>query len=149
MSLEPFFKPRSVAIVGASRTKGKVGYEVLSAMVRAGYEGDLYAVNPSADEILGVKCYPDLNSIGKTPDLVVVVVAAEKVVDVIRTCAQLGVRAATVISSGFKETGPSGAQREQEIVRIARAAGMRIIGPNCIGVMCPAAKLNASFGGDL
>ncbi len=149
MSLEPFFKPRSVAIVGASRTKGKVGYEVLSAMVRAGYESDLYAVNPSADEILGVKCYPDLKDIGKTPDLVVVVVAAEKVVDVIRTCAQLGVRAAIVISSGFKETGPSGAQREQEIVRIARAAGMRIIGPNCIGVMCPAAKLNASFGGDL
>jgi len=149
MSLEHFFKPRSVAVVGASRTKGKVGYEVLSAIVRAGYEGTLYAVNPSADEILGVTCYPDLRAIGTTPELIVVAVAAKHVAQVIRTAAELGVPAAVIISSGFKETGPAGAQREQEIVRIARAAGMRIIGPNCIGVMCPTSKLNASFGGEL
>ncbi|MBN1125221.1 MAG: acetate--CoA ligase family protein [Sedimentisphaerales bacterium] len=149
MSLESFFTPRSVAIVGASRTKGKVGYEVVSAMLRAGYEGKLFAVNPSTDEVQGLKCYPDLKSIGESPELVVVVVAAKHVKSVIQDCADLRVKAAIIISSGFKEAGSQGAQLEQEIVRIARSAGMRIIGPNCIGVMCPTSKLNASFGGQL
>ncbi|MBN1817692.1 MAG: acetate--CoA ligase family protein [Sedimentisphaerales bacterium] len=149
MSLESFFTPRSVAIVGASRTKGKVGYEVLSAMLRAGYEGKLFAVNPSTGEVQGVKCFPDLKSIGETPDLVAIVIAAQFVKTVIQDCADLGVKAVIIISSGFKESGPQGARLEQEIVHIARSAGMRIIGPNCIGVMCPASRLNASFGGQL
>jgi len=149
MSLDLFFNPRSVAVVGASRKKGKVGYEVLSAMLRAGYEGQIFAVNPTADEVLGVKSYPDLKSIGQTPDLVVVMVAAKMVKEVIQSAADIGVKAAIVISSGFKESGPEGAKLEQEIVEVARRSGMRLLGPNCIGVMCPAARLNASFGGEL
>lgn len=147
--LERFFDPRSIAIVGASREPGKVGYELFAAMQRANYEGALYPVNPKAEEIGGVRCYPSLKSIGSVPDLVVVAVSAKLVLQVIRDCADIGVRAVVIISSGFKETGAEGARLEQEILQVARASGIRIIGPNCIGIMVPSKKVNASFGGEL
>jgi acetyltransferase len=147
--LERFFEPRSIAIVGASREPGKVGYELLAAMQKAGYPGVLYPVNPNASDIGGLRCYPSLKAIGAIPDLVVVAVAAKLVLPVIRECAEIGVQAVVIISSGFKETGPEGARLEQEIVQTARAAGIRIIGPNCIGIMVPSRKINASFGGEL
>ncbi|MHC4552353.1 MAG: acetate--CoA ligase family protein [Planctomycetota bacterium] len=149
MSLDHFFTPRSVAIVGASRKAGKVGYEILAGMQKAGFEGDLYPVNPTADEIMGLKAYPDLKSIGATPDLVVIVVAAKHALPVVQDCADIGTKAIIIVASGFKESGPDGTELEKSIVRIAKRADMRIIGPNCIGVMVPASKVNASFGGDL
>ncbi|MHC5083311.1 MAG: acetate--CoA ligase family protein [Planctomycetota bacterium] len=149
MSLDHFFRPQSVAIVGASRRAGKVGYEILAGMLKAGFEGDIYPVNPTSNEVQGLKAYPDLASIGQCPDLVVIVVSAKHVVKVMGECAQVGVKAVIVVASGFKESGAEGAKREQEMVRIANAAGIRIIGPNCIGLMVPGHKLNASFGGDL
>jgi len=109
----------------------------------------LYPVNPKAEEIGGLRCFPNLKAIGAVPDLVVIVVAAKLVLPVIRECADLAVRSVVIISSGFKESGPEGAQLEQELIRIARGAGIRIIGPNCIGIMVPSKKINASFGGDL
>ena len=145
MSLEKFFQPKSVAVVGASRGKGKVGYEIVANMVAAGYEGKLYPVNPKADEICGVKCHGSLKAIGETPDLVVIVVPAKVVPAVMQECADLRVEAVVVITAGFKETGSQGKELEQTITQIARRNGIRMVGPNCLGLMSPKSKLNASF----
>ena len=149
MSLESFFSPRSVAIVGASRQKGKVGYEILHNMVQAGYEGKIYPVNRDADVMEGLKCYPDLLSIGETPDLVVIIVPARFVMEVMEQCVTIGTKAVIIITAGFKEVGPEGKKLEDEVIRAARRGGIRVIGPNCLGVIVTASKLNASFGGDL
>jgi acetyltransferase len=149
MSLQSFFGPKSVAIVGASRQKGKVGYEILTNLVAGGYAGKIFPINPKADEIEGLKCYPDLASIGETPELVIIIVPAPFVAGVLEECAKVRVKAAIIITAGFKEVGPEGKKLEEEIVRIARRAGIRFIGPNCLGVIAPGHKLNASFGGDL
>lgn len=149
MALNHFFEPRSVAIVGASRTEGKVGYEILAGLLKARFPGEIYPVNPTCEEIQGLKVYPDLKSIGQTPDLAVLVVAAKHVPDVMQECANLGIKAVVIIASGFKESGPKGAELEKTVIRIAKSAGIRVIGPNCIGLMVPRQKLNASFGGDL
>lgn len=149
MSLNHFFEPRSIAIVGASRKEGKVGYEILAGLLKAGFPGDIFPVNPTSDEILGQKVYPDLKSIGQAPDLAVLVIAAKHVPKVMQDCADLGIKAVIIIASGFKESGAKGAELEKTVVRIAKNAGIRIIGPNCIGLMVPKQKLNASFGGDL
>jgi len=149
MSLMPFFAPRSVALVGASRKKGKVGHEILVSLLSGGFEGRVFPVNPQTEEVEGLRCYPDLASIGETPDLVVIVVPTEAVADVIRQCGQVGARRVIVITSGFKEVGEEGRRREEHLVQLARDAKIRMIGPNCLGLMCPAHKLNASFGGPL
>ncbi|MBP8604973.1 MAG: acetate--CoA ligase family protein [Phycisphaerae bacterium] len=149
MTLDRFFNPQSVAIVGASRQPTKVGYEILAGLLKGGYPGKIFPVNPTAPEIQGLKAYPDLKSIGQVPDLVVLVVSAKLVPQAVQDCANLGVKAVIIISSGFKEAGPEGAELEKSIVRIAKTSGLRIIGPNCIGLMVPSRKLNVSFGGDL
>ncbi len=149
MSLEKFFNPHSVAIVGASAKKGKVGYEILTNMISAGYEGELFPVNNRAESIEGLKCYPDLASIGKVPELVVIVVPAKVVPEIMKQCAKTGVKAVVIITAGFKEVGEQGRRLEEEIIRIAKRAGIRVIGPNCLGVIAPANKFNASFGGEL
>jgi len=149
MSLESFFSPESVAIVGASRQKGKVGYEILSNMIGAGYKGKIFPVNPNADEIDGVKCFPDLQSIGQVPDLVIIVVPANAVPAVMQQCANAGVKSVIIITAGFREVSKEGKGLEEQVIQIARQAGIRVIGPNCLGVIVPANNLNASFGGDL
>lgn len=149
MTLDRFFNPQSVAIVGASRQPSKVGYEILAGLLKGGYPGKIFPVNPTASEIQGLKAYPNLKSIGEIPDLVVLVVAAKLVPQAVQDCADLGVKAVIIISSGFKESGPEGAELEKSIIRIAKTSGLRIIGPNCIGLMVPSRKLNVSFGGDL
>lgn len=149
MSLENFFNPKSVAIVGASQKKGKVGYEILTSMIKAGYEGQLYPVNHKTETIEGLKCYPDLESIGETPELVIIIIPAKFVSDIMRKCAKLGVQAVIIITAGFKEIGEKGKQLEKQVLQIAQQAGIRVIGPNCLGVIVPANKVNASFGGDL
>jgi acetyl coenzyme A synthetase (ADP forming)-like protein len=149
MSLKSFFGPKSVAIIGASRQKGKVGYEILTNLVAGGFPGKIFPINPKADEIDGLKCYPDLASIGQTPELVIIIVPAALVAGVLEECAKVRVKSAIIITAGFKEIGPEGKKLEEEIVRIARRAGIRFIGPNCLGVIAPGHKLNASFGGDL
>lgn len=149
MSLEKFFSPSSVAIVGASQTPGKVGYEIVKNMVKAGFEGKIYPINPQAKTIEGLPCYPDLASIGQIPDLVVIVVPAKVVPSVMEQCGKAGVKTVVVITAGFKEVGPEGKELEEQILQIARQSGIRFIGPNCLGVISPANKVNASFGGDL
>jgi acetyltransferase len=149
VSLESFFNPKSVAIVGASRQKGKVGYEILTNIIGAGFAGKIFPINPNADSIEGLKCYPDLGAIGEKPDLVIVIVPAKFVPGVMQECAKIGVKSVIIITAGFKEIGAEGRKLEQEVVEIARRASIRFIGPNCLGVISPANKLNASFGGDL
>ncbi|MBT3381756.1 MAG: CoA-binding protein [Lentisphaerae bacterium] len=147
--LDCLFNPQSVAIVGASREPGKVGHEIVSAMLAAGFEGQIFPVNPKADEIEGLPCFPDLPAIGAVPELVVIVVSSKFVLKVIEQCATLGVKAAVIITSGFKESGDSGAELEKQVSRVARSHDLRLVGPNCIGVMSTRAKLNASFAGEL
>jgi len=149
MSLESFFNPKSIAVVGASRQKGKVGYEILASIIEAGYAGKIFPVNPKADSIEGLKCYPDLESIGEIPELVVVIVPAKAVPTVMQQCARIKAKSVIIITAGFKEVGKEGKQLEEQVVQIARQAGIRVIGPNCLGMIVPANKLNASFGGDL
>ncbi|MBL7185946.1 MAG: acetate--CoA ligase family protein [Phycisphaerae bacterium] len=149
MNFESFFNPKSVAMVGVSQHKGKVGYEILANMIAAGYEGEIFPVNPQADTIEGLKCYPDLLSIGQVPELVVIVVPARIVPAVMRQCAKIKVKSVIVITAGFKEVGKEGRELEEQVVQIAKRSGIRLIGPNCLGVIAPANKLNASFGGKL
>ncbi len=134
MSLQTFFNPKSVAIIGASRQKGKVGYEILVNLIAGGYPGKIYPINPKADEIEGLKVYPDLPSIGETPDLVVIIVPAQFVPGMLEECAKVHVKSVVIITAGFKEVGPEGKKLEEEIVRIAKRSGIRFVGPNCLGV---------------
>ncbi|OHB75150.1 MAG: acyl-CoA synthetase, partial [Planctomycetes bacterium RBG_16_55_9] len=129
--------------------KGKVGYEILKNMIDAGYEGKIFPVNPKAQPIEGLECYPDLKSIGQTPDLVIVIVPAKLVPAIMQQCADVGTKSVIIITAGFKETGKEGNALEKQVTRIAGKAGIRIIGPNCLGVIAPANKVNASFGGAL
>ena len=149
MSLEGFFDPKSVAVVGASRKKGKVGYEILAGLVRGKFEGKIFAINPSADEIEGIRCHADLASLGEVPDLVIVVLPAKAVASVMQQCADLGVKSVIIITAGFREIGAEGRRLEDSVIQTARAAGIRVIGPNCLGIMVPGKRLNASFGGEL
>lgn len=149
MSLEGFFDPKSVAVVGASRQKGKVGHEIVANLVRGDFPGQVYPVNPKADEVEGLRCYPDLKSIETPPELAVISVPAKAVSAVIRECGQVGCGNAIVITAGFKETGEQGRKLESDLVQTARRARVRLIGPNCLGVLVPGKGLNASFGGDL
>jgi len=149
MGLESFFNPRSVAIVGASRQEGKVGYEILANMIEAGYKGRIFPVNPQAGEIKGLKCYSDLGSIPAVPELVLIIVPAKMVLAVMQQCAKVGTKAVVIITAGFKEVGEEGRALEKQVIQTARQAGIRVIGPNCLGLIVPANHLNASFGGDL
>ncbi len=147
--LDPFFSPGSVAVVGASREPHKVGHEVLANLLEGGFEGEVYPVNPHTDELLGRRCYPDLRAIGRAPDLIVICVPAPVVPSIMRQAVNIGVKAAVIITAGFKEVGEQGAQLERDVVNIARGGGMRVIGPNCLGLLAPRCKLNAGFGGKL
>ena len=149
MSLEMFFNPDSVAIVGASQTAGKVGYEILANMIAAGYKGKLFPVNNKTATIEGLKCYPDLESIGHVPDLVIIILPAHIVPSIMEQCAKIGTKSVIIISAGFKEVGEEGLKLEQRVIQIAMQAKIRVIGPNCLGVIVPANHVNASFGGDL
>jgi len=143
--LEPLFSPASVAVAGASSQPGKLGNIVLRKIIDFGYPGDLYPINPRADEILGLKAYPRVSDVPGPVDLVVITVAPNAVADVMLDAARAGAKAAVVLTAGFREVGPEGAAEEQKIADIAREAGMRLMGPNCVGVLDTESRLNATF----
>lgn len=143
--LGSFFKPRSIAVVGASRKRGKIGYEILSSLVSSGYEGRIYPVNPTAEEILGLKCYKTISDIDGSVDMVVIAIGAAHVPMVIEECGKKGVKAAVIISGGFKELGGEGKIYEEQIAEICRKYGIRAIGPNCIGILCPETGVDTLF----
>lgn len=147
--LRSFLQPRSVAIVGASPVEGKVGHTVLNNMLAGNELRAIYPVNSGRDSIMGLRAYPSIGSLPETPELAIVITPAVTVPDVVRECAAAGVPAVLIISAGFREAGEHGRKLEQEILAEARGAGMRIIGPNCLGVMSPAARHNATFAGTI
>jgi acyl-CoA synthetase (NDP forming)/GNAT superfamily N-acetyltransferase len=147
-SLDALFAPASVAVVGAGRSPGGIGHAVLRAIVDGGFTGTVSAVNPVADTVAGVPAYPSIAAAPLVPDLVIIAVPAANVATVLADAAHAGTRAAVVLSSGFSEDGADGAARQTELVRIARSAGMRLVGPNCLGILTtdPAIRLHATFG---
>jgi acetyl coenzyme A synthetase (ADP forming)-like protein len=146
-SLTPFFEPRAVAVVGANRVRGRIGSEVLHNLVAGGYTGRLVAVHPEAAAIDGVPAVPRVADIPGAIDLAVICVPAALVAGVVDDCIAKGVRALVVISAGFGETDAAGRAREADLVARVRHAGIRLIGPNCMGVLNtdPAVRLNATF----
>lgn len=142
MSLDPIFKPESVAVVGASRTEGKLGYTVLKN-IKEGFRGRIYPVNPKADEILGLKCYSSVDEIPDRIDLAVILVPYSSVMDAVRSSAKKGARGFVVISGGFREAGRE--DLERELVKEVRKAGGRLVGPNCQGINNPHVGLCASW----
>ncbi len=142
--VERFFFPKGIAIIGASSTPGKIGYVVTSNLKRM-YKGYIYPVNPRAKEILGLPVYPNILEVPDPVDLAIVSVPAPVVPRVIEEIGKRGVKAAIIFSAGFREVGKHGAELEKKVLKIARTYGVRIIGPNCIGVYSPPSNLNATF----
>lgn len=143
--LDVFFRPESVAVIGATETPGSVGRTLLWNLMTSPFGGTVYPINPRRASVLGIKAYPNIKAVPEKVDLAVVVTPAPTIPGIIRECGEAGVRAAIVISAGFKEVGPQGAELERQVVEEARKARMRIIGPNCLGVMSPVTGLNATF----
>jgi acetyl coenzyme A synthetase (ADP forming)-like protein len=142
-----FLEPAAVAVVGASRRRGTVGGEVFHNLLQSDFGGVVYPVNPASDVVQSVRAYPSLEQIPGAVDLAVIAVPAAAVAEAARQCAAKGVPAMVVLSAGFAEVGEEGRARESELVEICRAAGMRLVGPNCLGVLSaePGAGLNATF----
>ncbi|MBI5956466.1 MAG: CoA-binding protein, partial [Chloroflexi bacterium] len=143
--LEMFFDPRSVAVIGAAREPGKLGYGVLSNIQQYGYRGSIYPINPKAQEILGLRCYPSVLAVPDSIDLAVIVIPNRLVASVLDECGRKGVKGVIVISAGFREAGGDGIKMEKELTSIAQKYGMRMVGPNCLGIIDTVCDLNASF----
>ena len=146
-AIRPFLKPRAVAVIGASREHGTVGGQLFHNALEAGFEGVVYPVNPSADVVQSVRAYPTVTDVPDEVDLAVIAVPAPAVIEVARECADKGVPALVVISAGFAEAGPNGAGLQDRLVEVCRTAGMRLVGPNCLGILNTAehAQLNVTF----
>jgi acetate---CoA ligase (ADP-forming) len=149
-AVEHVLAPRSVAVIGASRTRGSIGAELLHNLVANRFNGPIYPVNPAATTIENLTAYPSVLDINEDVDLALITVPAAVVVDVARQCARKGVRGMVVISAGFAEVGPEGAELQKRLVEVCRQAGIRLVGPNCMGVIntSPAVSLDATFAPD-
>lgn len=147
--LKAIFSPQSVAVIGATDRSGSVGRTVLWNLISNAFGGTVFPVNPKRHSVLGIKAYPTIGAVPEAVDLAIVAVPASQVPDVITDCVAAGVKGAIIISAGFKEAGAAGAALEQQILQRARAGNMRIIGPNCLGVMNPLTGLNATFAGTM
>jgi len=131
--LQPVFAPRSVAVIGASDRPGSVGRTLLRNLISSPFGGTVYPVNPRHPSVLGIRAYPDVGSLPEPADLAVIATPAATVPDLVEECVAAGVRAAVIISAGFRETGPAGEELEQRLLLRARAGGLRVVGPNCLG----------------
>ena len=146
-ALDPILRPLSVAVVGASRERGTIGNQVVVNLVDYGFTGMVFPVNPRAAAVHGIRAYPSVEAIGVPVDLAVVAVPKQHVLAVAEDCVKAGVRGIVVISAGFREVGPEGAERERLLVEVVRRGDMRMVGPNCMGVLNadPAVSMNATF----
>jgi acetyltransferase len=143
--LDTLFSPRSIAVIGASRTEGKLGHAVLANLIEGGFQGSIYPINPRPGDILGLPSYASLDDIEGEIDLAVIVIPSKGVLDVLEACGERGVGSVIVISAGFRETGHEGLMAERMMAEIADQYQMRIVGPNCLGVIDTLASMNASF----
>lgn len=139
------FEPRSVAVVGASGTPGKIGYEVLKSVLLHGYKGKVYPVNPSKKQVCGLKCYSSVGEIPDIVDLAIFAISPEFVPETLEQCGGKGVKAVIVISGGFKEQGEKGREAERSLIATAKSIGVRVIGPNCMGVFDGFSRLDTFF----
>lgn len=146
-ALKLFFNPRAVAVIGASRERGTIGGEIFHNLLSFGFQGPVYPVNPAAEVVQCVPAYSSVEAISGPVDLAVIIVPAAHVIEVAAQCGRKGVKALVVISAGFAETGKEGQQQQAELLRVCRAAGMRLIGPNCMGIANTdaAVMLDATF----
>lgn len=143
--LDPIFKPKSVAVIGASTAPGKLGHDILANLKNGGFEGPLYPINPKAEEILGLKVYPSIGDVPEPPELAVVVIPAKIVTPTLEQCADKGVQGAIVITGGFAETGEDGERLQDEMAQVIRRTGLKVVGPNCQGVNMPHHHMCASW----
>ena len=147
--LEPFFNPKSVAVIGATTTPHTVGNTLTNNLIIGKYPGKLYPVNPKYDTLFDLKCFPSIEAIPEQVDLAVIITPAKTVPGIITQCVAKGVRGAIIISAGFKELGPEGLALENDVLRIAREGNLRVIGPNCLGIMNPLTNFNATFAASM
>jgi len=149
--LNSLFYPRSIAVIGASRQPGSVGHSLLANLLMNRYQGVIFPVNPNATSVLGIKCYPRVLEISDDIDLAVIIVPSRLVPQVLDECGQMGIRAAIIISAGFKEIGGEGAKLEREVQEVGRRRDMALVGPNCLGVINtdPLSQMNATFATDM
>ena len=141
--LTGLLKPKTIAIIGASATPGKIGYNVVLNLIKSSYQGGIYPVNPKDPEILGFKAYPTVNDIPYVVDLAVITIPAKFVLEAVKQCGEKGVKGVSIITSGFSEVGDH--ETEDAIVRVAREYNMRVLGPNIVGTLSNSDKMNASF----
>jgi acetyltransferase len=144
-ALDAIFAPKNVAVIGATETQGSVGRTLVWNLISSPFGGAVFPVNPKRASILGIKAYSSISTVPEPVDLAVIVTPAPSVPGIIAECVSMGVKGAIVISAGFKETGPAGVELERQVLENARRGNMRIIGPNCLGVMNPLSGLNATF----
>lgn len=145
MGLDPFFNPSSVAVVGASRMPGKAGYVVVRNIIEFGFAGRVYPINPGAEEILGLKCYPSLEALPSVPDLLIAVLPRERTLGLMEECGRLGVGSVIIPAAGFSDAGEVGRRMEEDVIAVARASGIRVMGPNSIGTISVASGLATSI----
>ncbi len=143
--LDKIFDPKSIAVIGASDKEGSVGYALMKNLTELGYQGKVYPVNIHKNEILGFKAYKAVDQLSESVDLAIIATPAETVPGIVAQCGKTGINGIVIISAGFKEAGLEGIALEDEILSIKRKYGLRIIGPNCLGIIRPAIRLNASF----
>lgn len=148
-ALDGLFSPKSVAVIGATGREGTVGRTVFENLCHGTFRGKVYAVNPKRTEVLGFRAYAKISDVPEKVDLAVVVTPAPTVPGVVGECVDAGVHAAVVISAGFKERGEEGAALELRVQEQLRRGTMRLIGPNCLGVMNPSLGMNATFAQDI
>ena len=143
--LDAIFHPRSIAVVGATEKPGSVGRTILWNLLSSPFGGTVYPVNPTRPAILGVKAYPSISAIGEPVDLAVIVTPAKTAPGLVAECGEAGIRGVIIISAGFREIGPEGAELERQVLEAARKHDIRVIGPNCLGIMNPVGRMNATF----
>ncbi len=149
MSFKSFFYPDSIAVIGAARDKGKVGRTIFDNIIDSGYIGKVFPVNPKANDIDGQRCFSSILDINQDIQLAVIVIPAEYISEVLEECAEKGVEFVIIISAGFKETGVKGAKREKRLIEKAKYYDIRILGPNCLGMMNTGCPVNATFSANM
>jgi acetyltransferase len=145
-NLDRIFNPQRIALIGVTTNPRSVGGKVLTNLVGSGFRGVVYPVNPTSEAVLGIQCYPDVNSLPRIPDLGVICTPAEQVPDIVRQCGEAGITGIIIISAGFREAGPGGRKLEDRVKEeLKKFPDMRILGPNCLGIIVPHLSLNISF----
>ncbi|MGZ5498543.1 MAG: bifunctional acetate--CoA ligase family protein/GNAT family N-acetyltransferase [Candidatus Aminicenantales bacterium] len=148
LTLDKIFKPQRIAVIGVSPNPKSVSGRILANLIGGGFRGVVYPVSPTVEAVMGIPCFASAASLPKTADLGIICAAAPQVPDLVRECGQAGIRGLIIVSAGFRETGPAGLALEESILAESRRfEGMRILGPNCLGIISPALSLNASFAG--